>query len=40
MKAVASRLEQTSRRMMDTVCVKTYAEASRQVADAVVTRQR
>lgn len=35
MKAVSKRLGNTSVRMMDTVNVKTYAEAARLVADAI-----
>ena len=35
MKAVAQRLGHTSTRMMDTVYVKLYADASANVADAI-----
>jgi hypothetical protein len=35
MKAVAARLGHTSTRMMDTVDVEVYPEASRAVADAI-----
>ncbi len=35
MKLVATRLGHTSTRMMDTVYVQLYAEASREVADAI-----
>lgn len=35
MKAVAKRLGHTSTRMMDTVYVEVYPEASRAVADAI-----
>jgi hypothetical protein len=35
MKAVASRLGNTSTRMLDTVYVEVYSEVSRQVADAI-----
>jgi integrase len=35
MKAVAERLGHTSTRMMDTVYVEVYADASARVADAI-----
>lgn len=35
MKAVAERLGHTSTRMMDTVYVEVYADASTKVADAI-----